>query len=200
MRLYLEALLAEALQTAANRLLRLDPESPRLLAPLAGKRIRIEFQPFGLSLVLALGEREVVVLTGEVPADVTLRGTPLAFFRLLLARNPRRELFQGVVAVEGDLHLAQRLQQLLGHFRADLDGLLGEEPAHLLRALLAWQGESWRAFQEDLAASLQEERRILPHRRAFEAFAREVARLRDDTERLSSRLDLLREELSKASR
>ena len=45
MRLYLETFFAEAVEKTLNRLLSLDPESRKLLKPLAGKTIQIQLTP-----------------------------------------------------------------------------------------------------------------------------------------------------------
>ena len=184
MRLYFEALLCEVIETALNHLLRLDPSSQKLLEPLAGKTVRIKLDPPGLSFILAPTERGIFVLTdahhgrGAEPAlrkarsresDVTLRGSPLGFLRLLL--SPHGELFRGAVELEGAPEVAQKFGRLVRHLKIDWEGLLGEEPAGRLSALFRWQRETWMAFQRDLADYLQEETRALPHRLEFEDFA-----------------------------
>lgn len=188
MRLYFEALFCETVESLLNRLLRLDPDSQKILEPLAGKTIRIELKPPGLSFILAPTEKEIYILRRGGESDVVLRGSPLGFLRLLRSEDPRGELFAGAVEVEGDLEVAQKLQRLLRHFEIDWEGLLGEEPATFLQEIFHWQRESWKALQQDLADHLQEETRALPHRLEFEDFAREVGRLRNDVERLEVRL------------
>jgi ubiquinone biosynthesis accessory factor UbiJ len=193
--------LAAALEMAFNQYLHLDPEAGERLRALHGRVIAIEIVGFDLRLFLIPGAAGVQVLGRcEGAADCTLRGTPLGLMRIGMVPDKTRELFAGGVEIDGDTHLGQRFGQILGDLRIDWEDLLsritGDVVAHAagqgVRAFAGWAWEAAQRLTEDLQQYLQEESRLAPTRYEVDEFLAEVDRLRDDAERLATRIERLR--------
>lgn len=191
------ALLSGAVEAALGNYLALDPDCPKLVAPLQGKTIALELEPFGWTLYLCPGGGTVQILQEWLgTVDVTLRGSPAAFARLGLSDNPRGELFGGGVTVTGDRDVARRFQSLFEQLDIDweehLSQLTGDlvayRLANLFKASRNWLKESHRTLRLNVAEYLQEETRDLPAALEAEAFYGDVDRLRADADRLETRV------------
>ena len=191
------------LESAVNRLLRLDTGTLAHVAELQGKVIRLR----------AAGDRplEIFVLPDESglrlrhqhdrEPDVTLTGDIPVIFRFALRRIIPDVVAAGEVQISGDINLGQRFQRLLE--QADIDWeeqaarVLGDVPAHqlgnALRDLGGWSRQALHTLQQDLGEYLQEESRLLPVRPRVGAFRRSVETLERDLESLEKRLARLRE-------
>jgi ubiquinone biosynthesis protein UbiJ len=189
-----------ALEQAINRTIALDPEGAARLTPLQGRVICIELAGFGTRLYLVPAGTALHVYgdyAGE--PDCVLRGSPLALARMGVTAHKEDSLFSGEVAVEGDTGLAQAFGEFAGGLDIDweerLARLLGDPLAHRLgagaRSAGRWGRRSADTLAEDLREYLQEEARILPTRYEVEEFLGAVDTLRDDTERLSARIERL---------
>ena len=191
-----------ALEVLLNQLIRLDPEARAHLAPLHGRVIRLELVGLGQCLCLVPDPSGIQLfheLEGE--PDCVLRGTPLDLARMRTSRESADQLFSGAVEIEGDSGLAHQFGDFLASLDVDweeqLSRLTGDVIAHqagnLARDFLAWGSGARRTFGRNLQEYLQEELRLLPSRHEIEPFLREVDHLRDDIERLSLRIDKLRQ-------
>ncbi len=179
----------------------MDPNHARLLKPLAGKIIAVELLPFGQRFALSPTLDTVLVLSDfPGPADLILRGSPLAFVRLVFSSRPQAQLFRGEIEVIGDVNLAYRLQILLRRldldweaWLADLGGSqLARRVANAIRAAAAWHRHAWQTLQWNLTEFLQEETCTLPSPLEAEDLYRRIDRLRDDVERLAARIKRLK--------
>lgn len=195
------ALLCGAVEAALRNYLSLDPDSPKLIEPLAGKTIALVLTPFDWTLYLCPGDGSVQVLQEwPGPVDVTLRGSPAAFARLGLSDDPHGELFAGRVAVSGDMTVARHFQRLFEKLDIDWEehvsrftgDLLAHRLGRMFRSGRHWLSETRQTFRLNLAEYLQEETRDLPAALETEAFYRDVDRLRADTDRLEARTARLR--------
>ncbi len=192
-------ILIGVLEDAANRLLRLDPDSLHELGGLSGRVIRLELLDLGRSLYLFPSEAGVRVRTEHagVP-DTTLRARMSGF--LSLARGQRTRAFSsGEVEIGGDIELGQRFQKIL--WQVDIDWeepaarLLGDPLAHQLgnamRAACSGARASGAVIARDFVEYLQCERRDLPQRHEVDAFLDAVDVLRADVDRLEQRITRL---------
>ena len=101
------------------------------------------------------------------------------------------------VKVSGNDRLAEEILVLLRHlrwdFEEDLSRVFGDALARRLvggaRDLATWQAEAARRLAENVVEYAVEERGLLIARPEFDAFATEVARLRDDLARLQQRIE-----------
>lgn len=197
-----QAVFSKAFTSALTRVLALDPEHARLLKPLAGKIIAVELLPFGHRITLSPILDTVLVLADfPGPADVTLRGSPLAFARLAFSSRPQNRLFQGEIEVIGDVNVARRLQILLQQLDLDWEAWLADRAgeqlarrvADSIRGVSAWHRHAWQTFQWNLTEFLQEETRALPPPLEAEDLYRRIDRLRDDVARLEARVRRLKD-------
>ncbi len=200
-----QAALLGALEAGVERLLRLDPEAPSRLAPLAGRVIAVELvgarDAGGEEAILRLyllphpgGMQVLGRYAGEV--HTVLRGTPLGLARLALPGDDTRGLFAGEVSIAGDVETGQRLKRLLAGLELDweeqLSRVLGDAAAHraghTVRALRGWGERTRDALAHTVSEYLQHERRALPTREEVSQWLAAVDTLRDDAERLEARV------------
>lgn len=181
---------------ALNHLLAQEPAAAARLAAHAGKvacidtglmRIRLKVDRGGL--VQAANESDAPNVTIRVkPADLPL-----------IAQN--RERAVSYVRIEGDADFANAVSQLSRSLRwdaeADLSRIVGDIAAPRMvagaRGAAASMLSLHRKLAENVAEYLLDENPTLTRPQAVEEFAGDVARLRDDVERLAKRIDKLKE-------
>ncbi|WP_018860970.1 SCP2 domain-containing protein [Thioalkalivibrio sp. ALJ3] len=177
------------IEVALNEHLASAPEKDR--ARLAGRAIAIVIEPPGLAFSLAGAADRLQVVGGvEDPVDVQLAGSPLSL-AAALGRDDRSGL-----TITGDATVLSDLQHALRDSGVDWEGLFerfaGAGAAGPLRHLLDQARGSLRHLgrrsAEDTADYLRDELEWLPAGGAFEAFAEDVADLRDGVARLDARL------------
>ena len=189
------------LEQLLNQAIRLDPETPRRLAPMHGRVIEIQLTGPALSLYLIPEPNGIQLLSQfEGDADCILRGSPLDLARMRNTRESADQLFSGKVEISGDHHLAQQFGDFLSGLDLDweeqLSKLTGDLLAHEIgtsaRALFGWAGNQTHTLEQNLQEYLQEELRLTPSRLEIEPFLHDVDRIRDDVERLEARIARLR--------
>ena len=177
---------------ALNRLLEAESWARERLAPFAGETVELRAPPLP-ALRFAIGEGGRLAPGGEPGLVITLRPESLP------AAARGEEHFMRSVGIEGNARLAQEVMHLARHlrwdFEEDLSRLFGDAPAHAmagaLRGFAAWQRDAAQRVAESFLEYAREEARLLAPRAAFDAFAGEVARLRDALERLEKRIERL---------
>jgi ubiquinone biosynthesis protein UbiJ len=186
-------------QEAVNFALRLDLQTLARLGELHGRRVRVGLtltsgEPFDLDVLpseAGLGLEPA----GDAEPDVTIRGAPGVFARLILGEGAPRAT--GELAIRGDIELGNRFRAVFERLDIDWEEhasrFVGDIAAHELgravRALGAWGRGAARTLAADAGEFLQEESRLLPRRERLEEFLTGVDRLRDDAERLAKRLE-----------
>ncbi|WP_018145029.1 SCP2 domain-containing protein [Thioalkalivibrio sp. AKL6] len=180
---------AALIEATLNEHLASAPEKDR--ARLAGRAIAIVIEPPGIALSLVGASDRLQVVGGiEDPADVQLSGSPLSL-AAAMGRDDRSGL-----TITGDATVLSDLQHALRDAGIDWEDLFerfaGAGAAGPLRHLLDQARDSLRHLgrrsAEDTADYLRDELEWLPAGGAFEAFAEDVAKLRDDVARLDARL------------
>jgi len=177
-----------------NHVLDQQPWAREALARHAGRSFALSAPPFVLTLAVSTGGGVAAAGAG-LPADVTL-SVPAARLPLLLL-DPDGAIKE--VRIDGDAEFAQTLARLARELRwdaeEDLSRVVGDIAAHqfvqVARAFRAWGREAGQRLAETTAAYLQDEEPTLARKSEVEGFARDVAVLRDDCERLEKRLQLL---------
>ena len=194
-----------ALESALNRVLRLDPETRSQLAELQGRVIALELKGVDETLFLVPSRRGVEILASyEGAADCSLRGTPLGLAAMSRDAENGRQLFSGEVEITGDTELGHRFGSILSRLDVDweeqLSRLTGDLVAHQVgrgvRSGLHWGKRSVTAAATNLQEYLQEEMRLLPSGYEANEFLAQVDELRDDVERLEARVLRLRQKLT----
>lgn len=138
----------------------------------------------------------MVQATGDdEPAKVTVR---VKLSDLPLIMQNRERIFS-YVQIEGDADFANSISRLAQNLRweaeEDLARLIGDIPATRVtagvKAAVETARTTQRKFAENLAEYFLEEKPMLVRPQAVNDFASDVAKLRDDVERLAKRIDKL---------
>lgn len=198
-----ETYLAACVEAAINRILALDPELGEDIAALEGSVLELHLQ--GIERCLRLWPRRsgvaVETFTGAAFEPLPRRhlrisAPPATMLRLLARGEPLNGALPEGVAVSGDMHLAQRLGELLRGAALDweepLAAVLGDSVAHEvgrgMRGLFAWMREASDTLLLDVGEYLREERAVAPDAAQVEDLASDIERLRDDVDRLEQRI------------
>lgn len=187
------------LETIANRVIGLDPFSQRKLAALDGRVIAIHSDQPDFDFYLQptdAGLRFLKKPEGE--PDVTLRGDMSGFIKLL--KSDGAGFSDAGVRIEGDVEIAQKLKSVMEHLDPDweeeLSHHVGDVAAHQIgraaRGFTRWLQSTHRTVEQNAAEYFQEEARVLATHDQVEQFVEDVDHLRDDVERLVTRVEQLR--------
>ncbi|AXI83517.1 SCP2 domain-containing protein [Xylella taiwanensis] len=198
---FLKPLAARALELALNRLLALDPDTYQVMRMLDGQRIALYLETPPLELQIRVEDERLRVgpIDSEQEVDLKVQGTLAGFLGQLpwLAHIRRTSTVQtGRLRVAGDAELAQRLQQLATRFDPDwqqpfvavFGELLGVQVAGVLHMTLRHMQRSAVDLAHSTAEFITEESGSVVPRAELEAFYDDVDVLRDDVERLATRL------------
>lgn len=189
-----------------NRYLALDPEVLERLAVFEGRVIKLEITGLGgsddhRSLFLFPGKSGLQLSTEhEGDVDTTLRGSPLALFKMSVAGNTADLLLKGEVEISGDTRLGHRFKKVLSEMDIDwaepLSQWLGDELAWRMtetgRRLGRWGRNTVRSLSMSVSEYLQEESRDVVTETELEMFNQAVDELRDDVDRLEAKIASLR--------
>ena len=188
-------MLSKPAAAAINHAMR-DADWARVrLRPFAGRSVRFDVPPLTVVLrVEADGWVAPAPPETEPGAIVHVSGPALLRFVWLGDITARQD-----VQIDGDEALAAAVTGVLAGLRwdveEDLSVLVGDIAARRLvrggTALLAWQSQVASRLARALAEYWTEEEPLIASRAALSGFAGEVDALRDDTERLSQRIDRL---------
>lgn len=184
------------LEDAANRLLRLDPDSLRELGGISGRVIRLDLRGLGRSLYLFPSEAGIYIRTEHAGVPDAILSARLAGLLNLALGRQSWAFLSGELEISGDIELGQRFQKILWRFDIDWEEAvarwLGDPLAHQLgnfmRAVSSGLRASGEVVMRDLVEYLQHERRDLPSRHEVDAFLRAVDVLRADVDRMEQRI------------
>lgn len=189
-----------------NHLLADEPLLRQHLTRHAGKTVRVETGLATIRLRVAADGlfQRLSASQQEELANVTLfvRWTDLPI--LLQDRSKA----MSAVQIEGDADFASTLAKVAQGLRwdaeADLSRFVGDIPAHRLTGLAQ---QSWQALADSqgrlsaaIAEYLTEEQAVLTPAQVLPAFTEALNRLRDDTERMSKRVERLEKRASERSK
>jgi ubiquinone biosynthesis protein UbiJ len=198
----INATLLTLAETSLNKLLLLSPETVDQLSQLSNKVIAIQLTSPAASLSLQPSERGLQIdMLERDDADVTLTGSASDFFRLLTAADNSDAMFGKSINVSGDSALATRFSNILIDAALDWEAilaqLLGDLPAHEIAHYLRWKANLYLNTGNSLILNLEEylkeELRVLPSAPEISLFSSEVDRIRQETERLTARIDRLKQ-------
>ena len=190
--------LTAAAERLINGALDLDDDARAGLAGMDGKQLRIELVPPGWACTWRVedGHLQMVPETDARPADITIRGGPAAFARLLV-EDPA-EGMPGL-HLRGEIETARKLMRVFGRLHLDweeaLAARIGDGPAHrtarALRNLRDWASETAALYAENTLDYVREERRWLPTEAAYHRQQAAVDALRAEVDRLERRVAAL---------
>lgn len=196
----LSALMARAVEEAANRVLALDPDTADRFAELEGRLVAVHLDGPDFTLYLRPEDSRLRVSDeADGEPETTIRATPGALFAGALGEQGGNAA--GRVHIEGDAHLGQSFQRLLRRLDPDWEEPLarafgdvaGPRIARALREGASWGRAAGRSLAEQVAEYLRDERRDLVTRAEMSEFVDEVDRLRESVDRLEARLRRLKE-------
>ena len=179
---------------AINHLLAQEPWAQQKLLAHRGKTAAIDVGVLVLRLRVA-ADGSLEAADDAVASDVTIR-IKLSDLPLIAANTERAFSY---VKIEGDADFANAISQLSQNLRwdvaHDLSKLVGEIAAQRMvsgtGSLLASVRATHRSFTENLAEYFLEEQPMLVRPAAVEDMRGDVAKLRDDIERLAKRIEKL---------
>jgi ubiquinone biosynthesis protein UbiJ len=186
-------MLSSGVAAFVNHLLDAAPAARESLAPFAGRSARFVLAPLpDIRLAVRADGSFAAADAPDVHLVVTL--TPAA----LAALARRDEAAARAVTFSGDGELAAALQRVANQLEwdaeEDLSRFVGDVAAHRMattvRGLAAWQRDAALRAGQNVAEYLTEEAALLAARAEVDAFARDVAELRDAVERLEKRVEI----------
>ncbi len=122
----LPGILAALLESAVNRALALDDDSPQRLQRLAGRVLQLDIEGLGITLYFTFSKRRVGVSTrsGAEP-DTVISGLPSALFSMAAPEGAGNWGGDGSrVNITGDANLARDLERLFSQLDPDWEGSL----------------------------------------------------------------------------
>lgn len=182
-----------------NHLLEQEPWAREQLQPHAGKQACLATELLEIRLSVDKGGM-LSAATGEALADVTIR-VKMADLPLIMQNRERAFSY---VKLEGDADFAQTISHLGQNLRweaeHDLQQFVGAIAANRMvsgaKALVEVAKSGQKKLAENLAEYLLEENPTLVHPHALNQFAQDVAKTRDDVERLGKRIARLAKKMS----
>jgi ubiquinone biosynthesis protein UbiJ len=186
-------------QRMLNEQIRASTAARECLRSLDGRRFAVTVKGSDLRIVIEASGNELLLRSSpDGECDVELCAG--AFDLLRLARSAGlSDLKSTGATLNGDVNVAEGFADLLRLAMPEPEAVLaewvGDIPAHAAgeaaRRLGGWSRRAGRAFEQNLAEYLQEERPTLVPPALARHYLAEVDRLRDDVERAERRIVLL---------
>src|SRR5210317_1207156 len=131
----LPGVLGFARETAVNRVLQLDMESPARVKKLEGRLLQLNLEGLGITLFFTFKHGVVRVrLEAEGTPDTVISGTPVALFSIAEPEEADWGLPESKVQINGDASLARDLERIFSKLDPDwegpLAGMLGDVAGH----------------------------------------------------------------------
>jgi len=163
----LPALLAHALETAINKVLQLDMESPARVNKLQGRLLQVDLK--GLAITLFFTFKHGVVRVGlkaDGQPDTIISGTPVALFSIAEPDDAEWGLPDSKVQINGDASLARDLERIFSKLEPDWEGPLagmfgdiaGHQIAQGLRQGVETARETARSASKVLSGIIKDRR------------------------------------------
>src|SRR5210317_780692 len=121
----LPGVLGFARETAVNRVLQLDMESPARVKKLEGRLLQLNLEGLGITLFFTFRHGVVRVrLEAEGTPDTVISGTPVALFSMAEPEEADWGLTDSKVQINGDASLARDLERIFSKLEPDWEGPL----------------------------------------------------------------------------
>ncbi len=193
-------IIASVLERALNATLAMDPASVQLLAKLDGRVIAMNIESIdGSFYLLPHRERVTIEINHDQNPDIVIKGGLLAYVRSATASVRGSANLDQLLEISGDAHsvavLRDFLRSLQPDFEEQLSSLVGDMPArqagNQIRSFAEWAEQVGQSIAVNTGEYLTEEKQLLVARPRIDRFLIAVDQLRNDTERLASRLGTL---------
>ena len=188
------------IETAINRYLALDPEMLAKLAVFTGKVIKIELTGLDKQFYMFPGEKGIEIRKQhDAAVDTTLRGSPIALFKMGLVSNTANMLLKGEVEITGDTRLGHQFKKAFSEMDIDwsepLAELVGDGLAYQLqqasKKFALWGKQSVQSVSSSVSEYLQEESRDVVTETELDIFYKGVDQIRNDVDRLEAKIKKL---------
>jgi ubiquinone biosynthesis protein UbiJ len=194
----LPGIFAAMLESAVNRLLEMDDDTPQRIERLEGRILQLDIEDVGISLLFAFnGHRVEVGTRSHAEPDTVISGSPGALFAMAAPDDIGNWGSQDSrVTITGDANLARDLERLFSRLDPDWESrisrIFGDVWGHQIAAGFRAGVEQARDTVENAGAMLSEylEQNQAPVIRAEELdeFSAAVDDTRQSTDQLESRL------------
>jgi len=194
----LPGILAAMLETAINRLLDMDENTPARLERLDGRMLQLDIEGVGITLYFAFnGQRVEVGTTSRYDPDTVISGSPVALFSMAVPDEIGSwGTPESRVTISGDANLARDLERLFSRLDPDWEKRLsrifgdvwGHQVAAGLRAGAEQARESAESAGEMISEYLQGNQGPLLRPEELQEFTDEVEETRDAVDRFEERI------------
>ena len=193
------------IQSLFNELIKQDARSADKLSALRGRVIIIHIDGPDRVVCLQFAEDGVRLLEAfEGEPHVTISATPITYLSLLMNHA---DGFPANMNIQGDVGVAQKFQQLLHELEIDWEELASQwtgdtaarQLGRLARAMRHYLAEVRQSTRLNISEYLLYEKEIVPEKEEIDDFIREIATLRNDSERLFQRFDRLEKQVQGSS-
>lgn len=190
-----------ALESAINHYLSLDPEVAGKLSALEGKVIAIEITGINKNLYFFPHQAGMDISDEyDNEADTTLKGSPLALLKMSLSKDVAPMMLKGEVEIQGDVRLGRSFKKILSEMEIDWEEhiarIIGDAPAHQLmnvtKKIFSWGKQAGNDVAMDVSEYLQEESRDIVSKPELEMFYEQVDALRNRLDRFQARLNAMK--------
>jgi len=121
----LPGMLALSLETAINRVLQLDMQSPSRVKKLEGRLLQLDLKGLNITLFFTFKHGVVRVrLDADASPDTVISGTPIALFSMAEPEEADWGLPDSKVQINGDASLARDLERIFSKLEPDWEGPL----------------------------------------------------------------------------
>ncbi|MCA1771131.1 MAG: SCP2 sterol-binding domain-containing protein [Halomonas sp.] len=205
-------LLLAGCECTLNALLARDPASPARLAQLSGSRLLVRFEHPQLALVLHYHVAGIDLLRADDlddhHVDAVVELTPETLSAWLGGASVEQLMFEGKLAIRGQVHLLEATRTLLLDLDLDWENelarWLGDTPAHSLaegvRRAADWGLRTKDELVQDVSEYVFEEARLLPGRQQQDVLRDQLTALEVATDRLEARFKRLDRRLRAGAR
>lgn len=189
------------LTDAANRVLQLDHDIDKKLAPLNGKLIHMILLPLRADFYLSFTDNQIFFLAhASKTPDTHIESSPIGLIRLsLLPASKTRSLFHDGIKISGDVRVGEHVKTLFDTLDLDwethLAYLTGDVAAYQIglcvKKISHTLHHAHQSMKTNLTEYLQEEITLLPPAEAIENLFEDIQVLTDDVARLEARITQL---------
>jgi ubiquinone biosynthesis protein UbiJ len=194
----LPGILAAMLESAINRILDLDDDTPTRIERLEGRMLKLDIEGVGIALYFAFNGGQVEVGTrSSFEPDTVISGSPVALFSMAVPDEIGQwGSPESRVNISGDANLARDLERLFSRLDPDWEGRLsrifgdvwGHQVAAGLRAGAEQARESAGNAGEMISEYMQQSQAPVVRKEEVAAFSEVVNETRDRAETLESRI------------
>lgn len=191
-------LLLPTIEIILNRALKADPATRAKIATLKNQIIQINCTDWKIKFYILCGDGTLQFEKKSLrTSDTVVTGTLNHFFNLFMKGASNKTLFEYPIDIAGNTHNLEILRNAFENIDLDveekLSSLLGDALAHKLCFHAKETHHIARDTQEKLKEQIKEyiycEAKHFPTRKKVEKFYTDIARLREDVERMEAKIN-----------